>query len=88
MFESLKLQHKISKADYKAEAPQLRGALIDAQFDLMESQDFPVVVLLSGMDVRGRGAAAKQLLSWMDPRHIRPYALYRPSEEELERPRM
>ena len=88
MFESLKLKHKISKAEYKAKEPQLRGELIDAQFDLLESEEFSVVILLAGMDMQGRSAAAKQLMSWMDPRHIRPYAMIRPSEEELERPRM
>ncbi|MDJ0951235.1 MAG: polyphosphate:AMP phosphotransferase [Alphaproteobacteria bacterium] len=88
MYESLKIPHEISKADYRAAEPGLRGALIDAQFDLLESGDFPVIVLVSGLDVLGRSAATKQLLSWMDPRHIRAYAAIRPSEEERDRPRM
>ena len=88
MFESLSLPHEIRKRDFKAEEPRLRGDLIDVQFDLLESGDFPVIVLLSGMDILGRSAAAKQLQSWMDPRHIRPYAAMNPSDEELERPRM
>ena len=88
MFESLSIPHVISKSDYDAEEPRLRGDLIDAQFELLESGDFPVIVLLSGMDVLGRSSTAKQLLSWMDPRHIRPYASMKPSDEELERPRM
>lgn len=88
MFESLSMPHEISKTDFKAEEPRLRGDLIDAQFDLLESGDFPVIVLLSGLDLLGRSACAKQLLSWMDPRHIRPYAAMKPSDEELERPRM
>ncbi len=88
MFESMIIPHVVSKSEFKAEEPRLRGDLIDAQFDLLERCDFPVIVLLSGMDVLGRSAAAKQLLSWMDPRHIRPYASMAPSEEELLRPRM
>ncbi len=88
MFESSSLPHEIDKADFDAEEPLLRGRLIDAQFDLIESGDFPVILLLSGIDALGRSAAAKQLLSWMDPRHIRPYAAVRPSEEERDRPRM
>ncbi len=88
MFESLMLPHEIDKADFDAEEPQLRGRLIDAQFDLLESGDFPVILLLAGIDALGRSAAAKQLLSWMDPRHVRPYAAVRPSEEERDRPRM
>jgi len=88
MFESLQLKHQIDKVAYDAEEPLLRERLIDSQLELLEKASFPVVVLLSGMDALGRGAAAKQLLSWMDPRHVRPYAMMRPSEEELERPRM
>ena len=88
MFESVGLPHVISKADFDAEEPNLRGDLIDAQFELLEQSDFPVIVLLSGMDVLGRSEAAKQLLSWMDPRHIRPYASMGVSDEELTRPRM
>jgi polyphosphate:AMP phosphotransferase len=88
MFESLRMTHEIGKAEFRAEQPRLRGQLIDAQFDLLESEAFPVIVLLSGLDAPGRGAAAKQLLSWMDPRHIRPYASMGPSDEERDRPRM
>lgn len=88
MFESVSIPHVIGKADFRAEEPRVRGDLIDAQFELLESGDFPVIVLLSGMDVLGRSAAAKQLLSWMDPRHIRPYAALKPTEEEQRRPRM
>jgi polyphosphate:AMP phosphotransferase len=88
MFESLSIPHEISKADFRAEEPRLRGDLIDAQFELLESGGFQVIVLLSGMDVLGRSATAKRLLSWMDPRHIRPYSSMKPSDEELERPRM
>ena len=47
VFEILKLKHKIGKADYKAQAPALRGDLIDVQFDLLEAGEFPVVVLLA-----------------------------------------
>ena len=88
MFVSLKMDHRITKAEFNAEEPGLRGRLIDAQFDLLDTGDFPVIILLNGMDPLGRSATAKQLLSWMDSRHIRPYASLRPSDEELDRPRM
>ncbi len=88
MFESRNVVHKIGKAEYKAQEPELRGALIDAQFDLLEAREIPVIVLLSGMDVLGRSAAALQLLSWMDPRHARAFAEIRPGEDERQRPRM
>jgi len=88
MFESLLEPHKISKAEFDAEEPKLRGELIDAQFDLLEAGNASVVALILGMDVVGRSASAKQLMSWMDPRHIRPFAMIRPSDEERGRPRM
>ena len=88
MFESLGLEHEVAKADFKAEEPVLRGELIDAQFDLLEAGEAPVIVLLGGMDPLGRSAAARQLMSWMDSRHIRPYGTFAPSDEEADRPRM
>ncbi len=88
MFEALRSAQKISKHEFKRDEPKLRGALIDAQFDLLEAGNFSVVVLLSGLDAPGRSAAAKQLMSWMDPRELHPYALSRPSTDERERPRM
>ncbi|MEO1017402.1 MAG: polyphosphate:AMP phosphotransferase [Pseudomonadota bacterium] len=88
MFDTLTSAHTVSKDDFKKEEPKLRQQLIEAQLDLLESGEFPVIITLSGLDAPGRSAAAKQLLSWMDPRHIRPYASLRPSEEDLQRPRM
>ena len=40
MFESAELGHKIDKRTYDAEAPKLREALLDAQFDLAKSKAF------------------------------------------------
>ena len=88
MFSSTGETLEISKPVFDRQEPKLRGDLVDTQFDLIESGDFSVIVILSGMDIPGRNAAAKQLLSWMDPRHIRPFAMFRPSEEERNRPRM
>ena len=88
MFESLSLPHKMSKTEFASKEPVLRGDLIDAQFGLMESGDFPVIVVVAGGDVHGRSAATKRLMSWMDPRHIRPYAVVLPSEADRIHPRM
>ncbi len=88
MFESLRLDHTLSKADFKAEEPDLRNRLVEAQLDLLEKPDFPVIVLLSGMDPIGRSESTKQLLNWLDSRHIRLFASMRKSDEESARPRM
>src|SRR5689334_14539494 len=88
MFESAELGHKIDKAMYDREVPQLREALLNAQFELTENGKFPVIIVIGGVDGAGKGETVNLLNEWMDPRHIRTYAFPEPSEEERERPRM
>ncbi len=88
MFESAELGHKINKATYKKEVPLLREALLAAQYDLLNKAEFPVIILISGVDGAGKGETVNLLNEWMDPRHIETHALDTPSCEELERPPM
>ena len=88
MFESAELGHKIDKATYDKEVPQLREALLDAQLDLAQSGKFPVIILIGGVDGAGRGETVNLLNEWMDPRHIQTHGMGEPSDEELERPMM
>jgi AMP-polyphosphate phosphotransferase len=88
MFESAELGHKIDKATYKKEVPGLRDALLDAQYDLLKKADFPVIIIISGVDGAGKGETVNVLNEWMDPRHIQTHALDDPSDEERERPNM
>lgn len=88
MFESAELGHKIDKRTYAREAPKLREALLDAQFDLAESKAFQVIILIGGVDGAGKGETVNTLNAWMDPRHIRTNAMGAPSDEETERPPM
>ena len=88
MFESAELGHKIDKAMYEREVPQLREALLNAQFELTENGKFPVIIVIGGVDGAGKGETVNLLNEWMDPRHIRTHAFTVPSEEERERPRM
>ena len=53
MFASLSIKHKVSRAEFKAAEDGLREALVDAQLGLLEKPDFPVVVLLTGLDFLG-----------------------------------
>lgn len=87
MFESAELGHKIGKERYRQEAPELREALLNAQLDL-QSADFPVIIIIAGVDGAGKGETVNILNEWMDPRHIQTNALVAPSDEELERPEM
>src|SRR5689334_17745505 len=87
MFESAELGHRIDKERYKQEVPELREALLNAQLDLREA-DFPVIIIIAGVDGAGKGETVNILNEWMDPRHIQTNALDVPTDEELERPEM
>jgi polyphosphate:AMP phosphotransferase len=88
MFESAELGHIIDKETFRKEVPKLRAALLDAQYDMMEKKEFPVVILISGVDGSGKGETINLLYSWMDPRHISTLAFSAPSDEERSRPYM
>lgn len=88
MFESAELGHQVDPADYKAEVPGLRAALLDAQYDLLQSGAFPLIIVVGGVDGAGKGETINKLNEWMDPRHILTTAFPPPTTEEAERPRM
>ncbi|PKO86794.1 MAG: polyphosphate:AMP phosphotransferase [Betaproteobacteria bacterium HGW-Betaproteobacteria-12] len=88
MFESAELGHKVDKETFKKEVPKLRAALLDAQYDMLEKKEFPVVILISGVDGSGKGETINLLYSWMDPRHISTLAFSEPTDEERARPAM
>lgn len=86
MFESVELDRKVSKAQFKAEEPKLREALLGAQFDLLEAARFPVVVVLGGVAGAGTGEMVNQLHRWLDPHHLRVHPLDGLTDEARERP--
>ena len=88
MFESAELGHKISKEEFRKEAPKVRADLLDAQFDLRENGKFPVVILVSGADGAGKSETINLLYEWMDPRYLQTLAFAEPTDEERERPYM
>lgn len=88
MFESAELGHKIDKATFRKEVPKLRAELLDVQYDVLEKREFPVIILISGVDGSGKGETINLLYSWMDPRHISTLAFSAPTDEERERPYM
>jgi len=85
MFEVAELGHKVPKEEYREQLPTLRTELLLAQEALKEA-DFPVLVLVSGVDGAGKGTVINLLNEWMDPRWLRAYAFDAPSDEERERP--
>jgi len=85
MFEIAELGRKLSKEEYREVLPQLRTDLLAAQREL-QSADFPVVVLLSGVEGAGKGEALNLLHEWMDARYMHAHALGEPTSEHLEHP--
>jgi len=88
MFESAELGHKIDKDTYDREVPVLRAALLDAQMDMAKLAQFPVIILVGGVDGAGRGETVNLLNEWMDPRYLQTHGMGDPSDEELDRPMM
>ena len=88
MFESAELGHAIDKKTYARQMPKVRASLLEAQYDLLEKKQFPVIVLVGGVDGAGKGETVNLLNEWMDPRHIQTHAMGAPTDEEAARPRM
>ena len=88
MFESVELDHAIDKARFEEEYPNLRTEFLDAQFDLIESKRFPVILLVAGMEGTGVIDALTSAQKVLDSRHVVTFALDEPTQEEMERPRM
>jgi len=88
MFEAAELGHRINKTEWKETVPQLRAELLEAQLELQEKKEFPVIVLVSGQDGSGKGETINVFYEWMDPRFISTLAFSISSDEERERPVM
>jgi polyphosphate:AMP phosphotransferase len=88
VFESAEVGHSIPKARYKREEPKLREALLAAQYRLLAKPDFPVLILVSGVEGAGKGETVNLLNEWMDPRHIRTEAYDPDGEGDTGRPAM
>lgn len=86
MFETAELGRSISKAEYEERVETLRIQLLEIQQDLREC-DFPVIIVMAGVDGAGKGTTVNLLNEWMDSRWIDNNAYMRHSDEETERPR-
>jgi polyphosphate:AMP phosphotransferase len=86
MFEAAELGRKVSREDYRAREPVLRGELLQVQNDLRAAGRFPVIIVFAGVDGAGKGDTVNLLNEWMDPRWIVTRAFGELSDEEKERP--
>jgi polyphosphate:AMP phosphotransferase len=88
MFEAAELDHKVTKADYKREEPELRRALLQAQRDLGAQKRFPLLILIAGIEGAGKSETVHLLNEWMDPRFIEVTGFALPTGEEAAHPPM
>lgn len=52
----------------------------------LRAADFPLIIVIGGVDGAGKGETVNTLLEWLDPRYVETFALGAPSDEERERP--
>jgi polyphosphate:AMP phosphotransferase len=88
MFVSAEIGHAISKQAYRAQLPALREALLETQYDLKQRGEFPLLILLHGIDGAGRGETMNLINEWLDPRLIQTVAFSEPNDEARARPWM
>src|SRR5210317_2261109 len=85
MFETLEVGKRIKGGEFsKLELP-LRQNLLAAQFELAEG-DYPVIIVIAGLDGAGKGSLVHRLNEWMDPRGIQTNTFWEHSDEEESRP--
>ncbi|MEQ8234089.1 MAG: polyphosphate:AMP phosphotransferase [Gammaproteobacteria bacterium] len=86
MFEAAELGRKISKQEFEAREPTLHAGLLGVQRRLREA-DFPVVVIVSGVEGAGKGEVVSRIHKWMDVRGLETHAFWDETDEERMRPR-
>jgi polyphosphate:AMP phosphotransferase len=85
MFETAEIGRTTSKAEFDRLEPEIRTQLLEVQEEL-KAADFPVLIVIGGVDGAGKGETVNLLHEWMDPRYIVAHAFGAPSDEERERP--
>ena len=86
MFEAAKLGRRVPKEFFAAQVPEVRTALLDAQFRLKSSKT-GVIVLAAGVEGPGKGEVINRLNEWLDPRGVQTFAFWDQTDEETARPR-
>ncbi len=86
MFEAAELGRKVSKSDFDEREPTVHSELLMVQRRLREA-DFPVIVIVSGVEGAGKGGVVSLIHKWMDVRGLETNAFWDPTDEERMRPR-
>jgi polyphosphate:AMP phosphotransferase len=86
MFESAEIGHAVEKEEYERQEPELRTALLEAQYELIEKKKVSILVVVGGVDGAGKGDTINQLNEWLDARHVRTHGMGPATDEEASRP--
>lgn len=87
MFESAEIEHDIDKTTFEEMLPQLRADILNAQFDLVEAQSFPTILLFSGMEGAGvvdtlTNAINARLAQTTEAAEVTGYKRYKITDED------
>lgn len=86
LFSAAEADPALPKALAKEREARLRTSLIQAQYDRLQENQRSLLIVVTGLDGVGKGAAINQLNEWMDPRHINTIAFGEPTQEQAMRP--
>lgn len=86
MFEGAELGLKLAKEEFDRREPELHQQLLALQRRVREA-DFPVIVIVSGVEGAGKGDVVSLLHRWMDVRGLETQAFWDETDEERMRPR-
>ncbi|MBL4607063.1 MAG: polyphosphate kinase, partial [Pseudomonadales bacterium] len=87
MFEAVELGRSVSKEDYKKQEAEIRTQLLDVQ-GLLKEANFPVIIIVSGVEGAGKGEVVNRLNEWLDTRGVQTHAFWDETDEERERPHL
>ena len=86
MFEAAELGIKVSKDEFERREPDVHQELLGLQ-RRVAAADFPVIVIVSGVEGAGKGDVVSLLHRWMDVRGLETQAFWDETDEERLRPR-
>ena len=86
MFRTAEKGRTLTDAAFREVKDRLRLDLVDLQQRCRLAAEFPIIVVVSGVQGAGGVDTLNLLNTWMDPRWIHTHALDAPSDEERERP--
>lgn len=85
MFKKVEKTVPVDKQVFKSLEPTLRLELLSLQRELRDA-DFPVIILLNGVDGGGKGETGNLLHEWLDARYLDAHAFGPETEDEASRP--